>query len=92
MEGASTTDDDFAKAFDECHNAACTDFQQFRDAQPAIAVDTTSDQVIITTVVDMIRDIVHRQADWSPEKKKSDRTNRLLAAALMLYRTRLVDL
>ena len=92
MEGASTTDDDFAKAFDECHDAASIDFQQFRDAQPAVADDTASDKDIITTVADMIRGIVHRQEDWSAEKKKSDRTNRLLAAALMLYRTRLVDL
>ena len=47
---------------------------------------------IVSTVQAMLQSAIDRQAEWPPADRLDDRTNRLLSTALILYRTRLVDL
>ena len=66
--------------------------QQHKLENPVELVDADTDNGIVNTVQGMLQSTQARQADWHAEERWSDKTKRLFAVALVLYRTRLVDL
>ena len=92
MEGAATSHDDFSRLFDEWDGATMASVQQCNRGHQGGAADASSDTSIVATVGRLLQAAVDRQADWEEAAPRwRDKTNRLFAAALILYRTRLVD-
>ena len=91
--GAATSHDDFSRLFDEWDGATVAGVQQYSRDHQGGAADASSDTSIVATVQRLLQAAVDRQADWEQVAPRwRDKTNRLFAAALILYRARLVDL
>ena len=91
--GADTSHEDFSKQFDEWDGATESDIQQYDRGYPDGAVDESTHSSIVATVKDLLQKAADRQAAWEEDVPRwTDKTNRLFAAALVLYRTRLVDM